>query len=212
MFQQRHYEALAGLMREAERDSITLDALRDRMVAMFAADNERFKEALFRTAAGVKLSAENAAKLLRREFFVQGELRGEPVTPWRQLPEYERWAKGSVARLFSGQADAGHYVHVNTMDGGASPLPPLGLLDPAPAMAMALGESSYIVRSHGTVIAWYLGPEVYGAGEGEWVEAVERMNDEYGRFTAYAEQEGYGRMGADIDADEDAVHAALAGE
>jgi hypothetical protein len=132
-----------------------------------------------------------AAALRGREPFRFGKLSGEPVTPWNKGRAYARWARGSAARVINGA------FHEIGWSGGVigarsgSPLPDLGLLDPAPAMAMALGEATYIIRSSGTVIAWWLGPEVYGAGPrvaetrwtGEWVEVAVRCNREYGRFT-----------------------------
>jgi len=133
-----------------------------------------------------------AAALRGREPFRFGNLTGEPVVPWNQRGEYARWAKGSAARVLNGAFhDIGWSGGVIGAT-GSSPLPALGLLDLAPAMAMALGEASYIIRSSGTVIAWWLGPEVHGAGPqvterrwtGEWVQVAERCNREYGRFSA----------------------------
>jgi hypothetical protein len=132
-----------------------------------------------------------AATLRARQPFRHGPLTGEPVTPWNQSAEYQKWTHGSVARVFAGALNehgtAGALNEHGTAGAitGGSGLPDLGVLDPAPAMAMALGEASYIVRSYGTPIAWWLGPEVYGcAPDGEWIEVAERCNREYGRFSA----------------------------
>jgi len=113
-----------------------------------------------------------------------GRLTGEPVTPWQQTGAYQQWAEGSIARAFVGAlAERGTAGMIGGR--GASPLPDLGELDPAPAMAMALGEADYIVRSYGTVIAWHLGPEVYGVpGSGEWVQVIERCCRDYAFFSA----------------------------
>jgi hypothetical protein len=64
-------------------------------------------------------------------------------------------------------------------------------------MAMALPEASYVVRSYGTPIAWWLGPEVYGGGDGKWIEVAEVCCPEYGRFSKTTTRH------------QNAVHAAL---
>jgi hypothetical protein len=123
-----------------------------------------------------------AEALRQRQPFRDSYLTGECVTPHNQTTGYQNWAKGSVARVFAGALDEHGTAGVIT-GGGSSPLPELGRLDPAPAMAMALGEAAYIVRSHGTVIAWWLSPEVYGVPDGgEWVIVSEVCREDYGWF------------------------------
>jgi hypothetical protein len=149
--------------------------------------------------AGSWAEADSWAEALRlRQPFRDGHLTGECVTPHRQTAEYARWARGSVARVCAGALNEHGTAGVIT-GGGSSPLPELGKLDPAPAMAMALGEASYIVRSHGTVIAWWLGPEIWGTpAGGEWIIVSEGCSEEYGWFEL------------DIGEDQDRLKAALA--
>lgn len=154
--------------------------------------NGPFNPVRFMTACGypdwqqaeltVKLTEITPELLSQRKTFTAGQLTGQRVQPWNKSEQYRRWAKGSVVRTFAGALNE-HGTAGVIEGGGSSPLPPLGELDPAPAMAMALGEASYIIRSHGTVIAWWLSPEVYGVGpDGEWVEVSERCSPDYGRF------------------------------
>jgi hypothetical protein len=122
-----------------------------------------------------------AVILAAREPFTDGNLSGEPVTPYRSTPEYARAARGSGVRIFAGALN--EHGTAGAI-GGGSLLPECGELDPAPAMGLALGEASYIVRSYDTPIAWWLGPEVYETPpEGRWIEVAQSCNKYYGRFT-----------------------------
>lgn len=139
--------------------------------------------------------SELAAALRERKPFRDRNLTGKPVTPYNQTPEYQRAARYSGVRIFAGAlSEHGTAGAV----GGGSLLPPTGYLDPAPAMAMALGEASYVVYSYDTPIAWWLGPEVSGSGPGgEWIEVAEHCCREYGRFSPTTTRH------------QNAVHAAL---
>jgi hypothetical protein len=118
--------------------------------------------------------------LRERKPFRAGSLSGEPCKPWRSTPEGERWARGSVARVFAGALNERGTAGVT----GSGSLPDTGDLDTAPAMALALFEADYVIRSYETPVAWHLGPEVYGIQEGgEWIEVAEKCNKDYGRFS-----------------------------
>jgi hypothetical protein len=145
------------------------------------------------------MSAVQLADALRkRQDIVHGGMTGQPITPHNQTESYQHWARGSGARLLAGSSAGGTILAMPM--GGGSPFPvPLGCLDPAPAMFHALGEADYVIVSHGTVIAWHLGPEVSGvsSADGEWIE-VAGFGPEYGRFHIPGVRE-----------DQDALHAAL---
>jgi hypothetical protein len=127
------------------------------------------------------VTPDSAQALRERRPFTERSLVGGPVTPYNQTADYRRGARGSAIRLFAGALNERGTAGVI---GSGDLLPGLGLLDPTPAMAMALGEASYIVRSYGTPIAWFLGPEVYGTGPaGKWIEVAEVCNSDYGRFS-----------------------------
>jgi hypothetical protein len=134
------------------------------------------------------------AALRERRPFREGNLTGEPCEPWRDTQDGKRWVHGSVVRIFAGALrEAGTAGAVGTGE-----LPYIGDLDVAPAMALALFEARYVVRSYDTPIAWWLGPEVYGSGpEGKWIEVAEKCNDDYGRFSGTTTRH------------QNAVHAAL---
>jgi len=127
------------------------------------------------------LKPEHATALRERRSFKAAHLRGEPVTPYNQTADYERGTRGSAVRIFAGALSE----HGTAGVIGTSPLlPPLGELDPAPAMGLALGEASYVVYSYDTPIAWWLGPEVYQKPpEGRWIEVAKNCCPEYGRFS-----------------------------
>lgn len=128
------------------------------------------------------MTPERAAALQEHRPFASGKnLRGKPVTPYSKTTDYARAARGSAVRIFAGALSE----HGTAGVIGTTPLlPPLGELDPAPAMAMALPEASYIVWSYETPIAWFLGPEVYGSpATGQWIEVAEVCNREYSWFS-----------------------------
>lgn len=223
-YTQRHFQDITRLLageREQHGASPALDRMVTAFTDLFTADSKgagsklpyTFDPVLFRRAAmgrvpvtsrpqrnRGKTSPGTWAQALRsRETFTDGYLTGKPVDPHNRSKQYAQWASGSSARLMAGTSAGGTILAMPM--GGGSPLPPLGKLDPGPAMAMALAEARYVVYSHGTVIAWWLGPEVAGSAhgreEGEWIEVSQVCNDEYGRFSP------------DIDEDQDRVHAAL---
>lgn len=208
MYTRRHYQAIAQVLigeREKNGASPVLNRITAAFAELFVQDCQdsgaqlpyRFDPVLFRQAAlgtvpvttrprrrqsrDVSQSEEAATlrlALRQRRDFTLGQLGGRAVMPHNQTRSYSSWARGSMGRLMAGSS-AGGTVLAMPM-GGGSPLPTLGLLDPAPAMAMALGEAAYIVRSLGTPIAWFLGPEVPGQdGAGEWIQTIVTVDDDW---------------------------------
>lgn len=126
------------------------------------------------------MKPESIAALRERRPFREGSLSGEPCEPWRDTRDGKRWARGSLVRVIAGAMN--EYGTAGAI--GSGDLPDTGMLDVAPAMALALFEARYVVRSYGTPIAWWLGPEVYDTPpEGKWIEVAESCNEDYGRFT-----------------------------
>jgi hypothetical protein len=135
------------------------------------------------TARSRGMTPETLAVLLaaRTSFDDRRHLTGHRCRAWNKTAAGKRGMRGSAARVLAGALNERGTAGVI---GAGSRFPALGMLDPAPAMGLALPEARYIIRHYDTPLAWWLGPEVYTcAPAGKWIEVAECCNADYGRFT-----------------------------